>query len=68
MKPLDILMRAVVTIVVSKAEMNRQNHRPAMMVCSRAGLMLGILEGGAAAAIFVDFADILTATEDAKLT
>lgn len=60
-------MRAVVTIVVSKAEMNRQNHRPAMMVCSRAGLILGILEGAAAATVF-DFADIFTASEDAMLT
>lgn len=37
-------MSAVVTMVVSKAEMNRQNHRPAMIVCNLAGLMLGTLE------------------------
>lgn len=67
LKSLEILMRAVVTIVVSKAEMNRQNHRPAMIVCSRAGLIFGIFDG-AAAGIIVDFADMFTATEDARLT
>lgn len=67
LKPPEILMRAVVTIVVSKAEINRQNHRPAMIVCSRAGLIFGILEG-AAAGIIVDFADMFTVTEDARLT
>ena len=40
-KPLEILTRAVVTIVVSRAEMKRQNHSPAMMVCSLAGLIFG---------------------------
>lgn len=67
LKPLEILMRAVVTMVVSRAEMNRQNHRPAMMVCSRAGLMFGTFDG-AAVGILVGSADIFTATKDVKLT
>lgn len=66
LKPLEILMRAVVTIVVSKAEMNRQNHRPAMMVCSRAELIFGTPEG-ITAGVFAEFADIFTKTEDARL-
>lgn len=66
LKPLDILMSAVVTMVVSKAEMNRQNHRPAMMVCSRAELIFGTLEG-VAAGMYAGFADIFAATEDARL-
>lgn len=66
LKPLEILMSAVVTIVVSKAEMNKQNHRPAMIVCNRAGLILGMLDG-VAAGILVDFADILTVIEDEGL-
>lgn len=44
-KPLEILMRAVVTMVVSKAEMKRQNHKPAMIVCNLAGLMFGTVDG-----------------------
>ena len=66
LKPLEILMRAVVTIVVSKAEMNRQNHRPATMVCSRAELIFGTLEG-TAAGDFAESPDIFTKTEDARL-
>lgn len=34
-------MRAVVTIVVSIAEMNKHSHSPATIVCSLALLMLG---------------------------
>jgi hypothetical protein len=67
LKPLEILMRAVVTIVVSKAERNRQNHRPAMMVCSRAGLILGTLDG-VAVGMLADFADVFMAIKNARPT
>lgn len=67
LKPLEILMRAVVTMVVSRAEMKRQNHNPAMMVCSRAGLMFGTVDG-AATGLFADFADIFTVSRGARLT
>ena len=60
-------MRAVVTIVVSKAEMKRQNHKPAMMVCSRAGLIFGTVEG-AAAGTLADFADMATGPKGTRLT
>lgn len=59
-------MSAVVTMVVSKAEMNKQNHRPAMMICSRAELIFGTLEG-AAAELSAELAGIFTANEDARL-
>ena len=61
-KPLEILTRAVVTIVVSRAEMKRQNHSPAMMVCSLAGLIFGICDGtsdGTSAGSFVVSLDIV---------
>lgn len=65
LKPLEILMRAVVTIVVSKAEMNRQNHRPAMMVCRRAGLMFGTVDGEAVD-MFADSAEMINTSRNAK--
>lgn len=40
-------MRAVVTIVVSRADMNRQNHSPEIMIFSLAGPILGTLEAAA---------------------
>jgi hypothetical protein len=52
-------MRAVVTIVVSKAEMKRQNHNPAIIVCNLAGLILGTL-GDAATGLSADFAAMLS--------
>jgi hypothetical protein len=39
---LEILISAVVTIVVSRAERKRQSHRPAMIMCSLLELMLEI--------------------------
>jgi hypothetical protein len=66
LKPLEILIRAVVTIVVSRADRNRQNHKPAMMVCNRRGLMLGTLEGTAVAAS-EDFVDIVASDDARKL-
>lgn len=41
-------MRAVVTIVVSRAETNRQSHSPATIVCILAGLRLGTMESSGA--------------------
>ena len=52
-------MRAVVTMVVSKAEMKRQNHSPAMMVCSLAGLIFGTVVGTAVGPLAV-FADMMS--------
>jgi hypothetical protein len=43
-------MRAVVTIVVSKAEMNRQSHKPAIIVCNLAWPMLGTTDAAVASA------------------
>lgn len=59
LKPLEILMRAVVTIVVSKAERNRQNHSPAMIVCSLAGLISGTV-AEMVVGLFVGIADIVS--------
>lgn len=58
LKPFDILMRAVVTMVVSRAEMNRQNHSPAIMVFSLAGLMFGTVDG-TPLGLVAGFADIV---------
>jgi hypothetical protein len=61
-KPLEILIRAVVTMVVSKAAMKRQNHSPAIMVCSLAGLIFGTCDGtsdGTSIGSFVDSLDIV---------
>jgi hypothetical protein len=49
LKPLEILIRAVVTIVVSRAEMNKQSQSAAMIVCSLALLILGTTVAAAAA-------------------
>lgn len=59
LKPLEISTRAVVTIVPSRAEMNRQNHNPAMMVCSLAGLMFGTVDG-ASTDSFDGFSDMVS--------
>ena len=58
LNPFEILMSAVVTIVVSRAGMKRQNHNPAMMVCSLAGLIPGTPEG-TETGLLVGFADIM---------
>jgi len=61
-KPLEILIRAVVTMVVSKAAMKRQNHNPAITVCSLAGLIFGTCDGtsdGTSAGSFVVSLDIV---------
>ena len=50
-KPLEILTRAVVTMVVSKADMKRQNHSPAIMVCNLAGLIFGTCDGTSVGAL-----------------
>jgi hypothetical protein len=50
-------MRAVVTIVVSNAEMKRQNHKPAMIVCNLVGLMFGTVDG-TPLGLVIGFADI----------
>lgn len=51
-------MSAVVTIVVSRADMKRQNHNPAMMVCSLVGLIPGAPEG-ADAGLHAGVADMM---------
>jgi hypothetical protein len=42
-KSLEILMSAVVTMVVSKADKKRQSHSPAMMTCNRFELIFGTI-------------------------
>lgn len=44
LKPLDILMRDVVTIVVSIADMNKHSHNPAIIVCNLAWLIVGAMD------------------------
>ena len=44
LKSLEILISAVVTIVVSRAERKRQSHSPAMIMCNLLELMLGTID------------------------
>jgi hypothetical protein len=41
LKPLEILIRAVVTMVVSKAEIKRHSQSPAIITCNLVWLILG---------------------------
>lgn len=52
-------MRAVVTMVVSKAERKRQNHSPAMIMCSLAELIFATV-AGMAVGLPSEFADIVS--------
>lgn len=45
-------------MVVSRAEMNRQNHSPAIMVFSLAGLVFGTVDG-TPLGLVAGFADIV---------
>ena len=53
-RSLEILISAVVTIVVSKADKKRQSHSPAITICNRFELMFGTTGAREVARAFSD--------------